>query len=239
MAEARRFIVGRAESDTEIGGDEFLHAKNVLRLGEGDEVILLDNSGKEYSGIVVRMEKRSMTVHVIGEKEGEREAPVPVKAIFGYLKNADKNEFAVQKCVELGVNEIALFSSAYSSAYMNENKLERLRKVARESAKQCLRSRAPDVVYYDTLREALCSAEGYQNKLFACEFAKGSEADLHALQGSCAFVVGSEGGFSEEEFALAREMGFAGISLGKRILRAETAAVALASIVAFETGNLD
>lgn len=238
MAEGRRFFVDKIESETVLEGEEFLHAKNVLRIQEGEEIILLDNSGKEYSAIVSKVEKRSLVLHVVGEKVGDKEAPVPVKVLFGYLKNADKNEFIVQKCVELGVKEIVAFSSKYSSAYMNENKLERLNKISKESAKQCLRSVAPIVTYAETLEDALRSAAGYENKLFACEFALASEVELNSLQGSTALVVGSEGGFSEEEFALAKREGFLAVSLGKRILRAETAAVALTAIVSNAVGNL-
>ena len=136
------------------------------------------------------------------------------------------------------MSEIGIFSSRYCSAYMNENKLERLKKVAREAAKQCLRARAPEIVYYDNLNAALASCEGFENKLFACEFAKESEADMTALKGSCALVVGSEGGFSEEESSAAKAAGFAGITLGKRILRAETAAIAFTSVVMFAVGEL-
>lgn len=121
---------------------------------------------------------------------------------------------------------------------MNENKLERLNKVAREAAKQCLRAAAPEVVYFSTLEEALLSTQSIHNKIFACEFARESEIDLHRLEGDCALVVGSEGGFSEEEFELARSLGYAGVTLGKRILRAETAAIALTSVALFALGEM-
>lgn len=239
MSQAKRFFVDKIEENVCLTGDEFSHAKNVLRLGVGDEVILLDGGGDEYGGIITAVEKGSMSVHVVSKNAGEREAPVPVKIIFGYIKNADKNEFIVQKCVELGVKEIAAFSSRYSSAYMNENKLERLNKISREAAKQCMRSYVPKVEYYPDLAGALSSAENYKNKLFACEFAEKSDIDLSALSGSTAIVVGSEGGFSSEEFALARQAGFKGVTLGKRILRAETAAIALTAIVSQKVGNLE
>lgn len=221
-----------------MSGDEFFHAKNVLRLKEGDEVVLLDGGGDEYGGIITNVGKRDMSVHVISKNAGEREAPVPIKVIFGYIKNSDKNEFVVQKCVELGVKEIAVFSSKFSSAYMNENKLERLNKVSKEAAKQCMRSVAPKVTYFGDLPSALKSAEEYENKLFACEFAEKSDVDISSLGGSVAFVVGSEGGFSSDEFSLAKEMGYKGVTLGKRVLRAETACVSLAAIISFQVGNL-
>ncbi len=238
MSALKRFFVDAVAPTSELCGEEFEHAKNVLRLGVGDEVILLDNSGKEYVAVIAQVEKKRMLLNVVREEVGEREATVDVCLLFGYLKNADKNEFIVQKAVELGVKRIIAFSSAYSSAYMNENKLERLNKVAKESAKQCLRATAPAVEYCDSLEKALRAAEGYENKLFACEFATESKRDIATLNGSTAIVIGSEGGFSREEEGLADSFGFASVTLGKRILRAETAAVALTSVVMFALGEL-
>lgn len=238
MAEKRRFFVEEVVGERVIiSGEEFAHARTVLRLEVGSELILLDNSGREYDGIVQSLSKREMSVHIIGSKIGEREAGTHVTLLFGFLKNADKNEFVVQKATELGVKKIILFSSEYSSAYMNDNKLERLRKIAQESAKQCLRSCAPQITYYDHLKDALNSDTGTVNKLFACEFLKGNGADLAHLEGSTSIVIGSEGGFSEAEFEMAQSLGYQGVTLGKRILRAETAAVALTSVVMYSLGE--
>ncbi len=238
MSALKRFFVEKIEPTTELLGEEFEHAKNVLRLSTGDEVILLDNSGKEYTAVIAQVEKKRMTLNVVREEVGAREASADVCLLFGYLKNADKNEFIVQKAVELGVKKIGVFSSEYSSAYMNGNKLDRLNKVAKEAAKQCLRATAPEVVYYDSLEKALTAAGGYENKLFACEFATESKRDVATLSGSTAIVIGSEGGFSRNEEELADGLGYASVTLGKRILRAETAAVALTSVVMFTLGEL-
>ena len=238
MSALKRFFVEKIEEMTELSGEEFEHAKNVLRIGAGDEVILLDNSGKEYTAVVAQVEKKRMLLNVVREEVGEREADADVCLLFGYLKNADKNEFIVQKAVELGVKKIGVFSSEFSSAYMNANKLERLNKVSKEAAKQCLRSVAPEVVYYDGLEKALTAAAAYENKIFACEFATESKCDLEKLSGSTAIVIGSEGGFSRAEEEMANGKGYASVTLGKRILRAETAAVALASVVMFALGEL-
>ena len=238
MSALKRFFVDKIELQTELCGEEFEHAKNVLRLSAGAEVILLDNSGKEYTAVVAQVEKKRMLLNIVREEVGEREANTEVCLLFGYLKNADKNEFIVQKAVELGVKKIGVFSSEFSSAYMNANKLERLNKVAKEAAKQCLRSVAPEIVYFDGLEKALIWADGYQNKLFACEFATESKCDIGALSGSTAIVIGSEGGFSRAEEEKAAALGYASVTLGKRILRAETAAVALTSVVMFSLGEL-
>jgi len=238
MSALKRFFVDKVEEITILEGEEFEHAKNVLRIGVGTEIILLDNSGKEYTAVVSQVEKKRMLLNIVREEVGEREADVDVCLLFGYLKNADKNEFIVQKAVELGVKKIGVFSSGFSSAYMNANKLERLNKVAKEAAKQCLRSIAPEVVYFDTLDKALVFAENYSNKLFACEFATESRCDVAALKGDTAIVIGSEGGFPREEEGLAVAKGYTSVTLGKRILRAETAAVALTSVVMFSLGEL-
>lgn len=238
MAGLRRFFVERVEEETILEGEEFEHARNVLRLSVGDEAILLDNSGKEYTSVVAEIGKRQMKLHILRENEGNREAATDVMLLFGYLKNADKNEFIVQKAVELGVKKIVAFASEYSSAYMNVNKLERLNRVSREAAKQCLRSVAPEVIWFDNLKDALLTASGYRNKLFACEFAEKSGTDIAGISGSTAVVIGSEGGFSREEATLAEESGFSRVTLGKRIWRAETAAVALTSVVMFCLGEL-
>ncbi len=233
----KRFFVDKIEDTTELCGEEFEHAKNVLRTNVGEEVVLLDNSGKEYTAVVSAVEKKRMLLHVVRAEVGTREAETDVCLMFGYLKNADKNEFTVQKAVELGVRKIGVFSSEFSSAYMNANKLERLNKVAKEATKQCLRSVVPTVEYYDSLETALDAGAGYQNKLFACEFAKESEVDLARLSGSTVIVIGSEGGFSRAEADKAHALGYTHVTLGKRILRAETASVAMTAVVMHALGE--
>ena len=103
MSAVKRFFVKSIGEEPCLEGEEFEHAKNVLRLSVGDEVILLDNSGKEYSAVIAAVEKRRMRLNVLKENEGDREAATEVALLFGYLKNADKNEFIVQKAVELGI----------------------------------------------------------------------------------------------------------------------------------------
>lgn len=241
MSGRRRFFIEKldgGETEVYLEGEEFIHAKTVLRVEEGAEIILLDGSGKEYSAIVAKIEKHRLLAHITGSIVGEREPQTPVYLLCGALKG-DKTELVVQKATELGATKIGVFSSEYCSAFMNGNKLDRLKKVAREAAKQCLRSRAPEIEYFDNLESALKSACDYKNKLFACEFLESnSGGDLSDLSGSTAVVVGSEGGFSRREYELSKSLGFTGISLGKRILRAETAAIAVCALAAFALGEL-
>lgn len=238
MSGRKRFFVDNITSrEVVLDGEEFVHAKTVQRVEEGAEIVLLDGSGKEYTAIVSKVDKRSLTANVISSADGDKEPETEIYLLCGALKG-DKTELVVQKAVELGVSRIGIFSSEFCAAYMNGNKLERLNKVSREAAKQCMRSRAPEVIYFDKFSDALCSADGYENKLFACEFADKSERDMGGLSGSTAIIVGSEGGFSEREAECAKGAGFSSISLGKRILRAETAAIALTAVAAFALGEL-
>ena len=241
MSAHKRFFIEKlkgSETEVYLEGEEFVHAKTVLRVEEGTEIVLLDGSGKEYSAIVAKIEKHRLLAHITGAIVGEREPETPVYLLCGALKG-DKTELIVQKATELGVTKIGVFSSEYCSAYMNDNKIERLRKVAKEAAKQCLRSCAPEIEYFGDFDAALKSADGYANKFFACEFLESScGGDLSSLTGSTAVVVGSEGGFSHKEYERAQALAFTGISLGKRILRAETAAIAVCALIAFALGEL-
>lgn len=241
MSGRKRFFVDNINypesREAVLDGEEFIHAKTVQRVDIGSEIVLLDGSGREYTAVVSKIEKRSLIANIIGEAFGDKEPKTQIYLICGALKG-DKTELVVQKACELGAYKIGVFSSEFCSAYINANKLERLNKVSREAAKQCLRSCAPEVVYFDKFTEALKSAEGFENKLFACEFAEKSEIDITKISGSIAILIGSEGGFSEREAKEAESSGFSKISLGKRILRAETAAISLTAIVSCALGEL-
>ena len=236
MAAPKRFFVQNIGEEVVLSGEEFRHASQVLRLKTGDEVTLLDGSGAEYSAVIAQCSKREMLLNVVGKSVSDREPKTQVTLLFGALKG-DKSELVVQKAVELGAMRIGIFLSRFCSVSFGENKLERLERVAREAAKQCLRARVPEITLYPDLESALRSVQACKNKLFACEFLEAGEGDFSALEGETALVVGSEGGFSREEYARAKELGFTGVSLGKRILRAETASVALLSVVMHALGE--
>lgn len=241
MSTPRRFFVDfniGNQSEVFLEGEEFTHAKTVLRVEEGAEIVLLDGSGNEYSAIAAKIEKHRLLAHITGSKPNDKEPNAQLCLLCGALKG-NKTELIVQKATELGAVKIGVFSSEYCSAYMNGNKIERLKKVAREAAKQCLRACAPEIEYFDNLKSALESVKEYDNKLFACEFLNGGEGMPAKIEGSAAVVVGSEGGFSEKEFGLAKDCGFKGVTLGKRILRAETAAITMCALAAYALGELE
>lgn len=237
MSAPKRFLVKNIGEETRLTGEEFNHAKNVLRLSEGAEVVLFDGSGAEYGAVIAKIGKSEMILHTVKKGISERDPSAELYLLIGALKG-DKTELVVQKATELGVKKIGVFSSKYCSAYMNENKIARLNRVAAEASKQCLRATVPEVIYFDSFEKAVSSAEGYESKLFACEFITESETEISEIKKSAALIVGSEGGFTKEEFGFARENGFKGVTLGKRILRAETAAIAFLSVAAYFAGEL-
>ena len=237
MSDYRRFFVDKIAETIVIDGEEFRHAVNVLRIKEGDEIILLDNSGYEYICTVVKINKKDLTCKVNEKILSQNEPKTKVALLTGYLKG-DKTELVVQKAVELGISKITVFNSKFCSAYMNDNKLARLNKVAVESAKQCKRAIAPTVDYVDDFEKALNLYRDYDNKLFACEFAKEGQVDFKSLKGSTVIVVGSEGGFSQEEFEKSIALEYKTVFLGSRILRAETACIALCAITMNSLGEL-
>lgn len=237
MSAPKRFFVKNIEEETVLTGEEFNHAKNVLRLFEGAEVTLFDGSGAEYSAVISKISKFEMTLHTVKKGISGRDPQADLYLLVGALKG-DKTELVVQKATELGVKKIGVFQSKYCAAFMNENKLARLNRVAAEASKQCFRATVPELVYFDSFENAMKSAEGYKDKLFACEFLSKSEAEIEKIGKRVALVVGSEGGFTKEEFELALGYSFKGVTLGKRILRAETAAIALLSVCAYFAGEL-
>lgn len=238
MSSFRRFFVEEISGDyVRIEGEEFFHAVNVLRIKVGDKIYLCDGSGFDYLSEIDTIEKKGFTAKIIEKQANECEPKKKLTLIAGYLKG-DKTELVVQKAVELGVNKIVVFSSEFSSSYINENKLNRLNKVSMEASKQCGRAVAPKVEYADTLSKALEEGSDSQNKFFACEFAKKGDVDFIKLEGSTSIVVGSEGGFSQKEYELALEKGYKTVYLGKRILRAETASIALVALIMNALGEM-
>ncbi len=238
MSGYKRFFVEKVNDVTEITGEEFIHAVSVLKIKKGEKIFICDKLGNEYIAEITSVEKKKLFATILIESENLCEPKEQLILIVGYLKG-DKTELVVQKGVELGVSKIVVFSSEFSSAYMNNNKLERLNRVAMEACKQCGRAKVPKVIYVPSLEQALVEGEEVKNKLFACEFAKETEVDFSVLEGATAIVVGSEGGFSEKEYELAKNKGYKTVYLGKRILRAETASIALTAIIMNALGGLE
>ena len=206
------------------------HIARSLRMAEGDEVTVSDGEGKEYACRLTRIRDEECECEILSETEGATESPVEITLCMAYPKG-DKLETVIQKAVELGASRILPFESSRCikrpKAEKIDKQLARLAKIAEEAAKQCGRAKIPEVLSPVGYREMLKIARECELTLFCYEaedeFSIKNVLKSHARPKSCAAIVGSEGGFSEEEAKLAAEAGAVTVSLGKRILRCETA----------------
>lgn len=242
----RFFLEGIDEStrEAEITGEEFTHLKKVLRLGPGDSAAVFNGRGLELFGRIESIGQRSAIISIEGRSEGEKESPVKLTLLQGLLKG-DRPEFIVQKATELGVMAVCFYMTVRTVPRVDgesaEKKLLRWKKAAIEGAKQCGRSTLPQITLASGLKEAVQDTEA-ELKLILWEKEK-SVCLKELLSGrsprSAALLVGPEGGFSDDEAALAEKAGFLKAGMGPRILRAETAALAAAAIVQYAFGGLN
>lgn len=225
--EIRRFFVQPwqvADGIITIEGEEYRHMTNVLRYKAGYKAIVCDNSGRDYHCTVESIDKERAVCRVDEIKINTTELSYRLVLCLGQIK-PEKAEIAVQKAVELGASEIWLFVSANTSVTkLNE---ERVQRIVKEASKQCGRAVLPTVRIAVSWTEVLSMP---CDKVIAYENARGTTwpdiADRLDVSRGIAVIVGSEGGFKEEEIEQARASGAHVVTLGKRILRAETAAIA-------------
>lgn len=214
--------------------DDEHHALNVKRL-RLDEEVEISEGGKTY--LCRASSLHPLRFAVTGERES-REPSLRLSLAFSMLKS-DYNELIVLKGTEIGVSEFIPFVSKRTILPLEAaiKKVARLRKIAKEGAEQCRRGLIPEVKEPKTLREIDFSA--YPTKLFAYEEEAMAGPSLLSCQlsGDCLLIVGPEGGFAPEEASYLLEKGFAPVSLGKRILRAETAAIFGCSVLISRSGS--
>lgn len=244
----RRFIIPPHAVDTDqvtITGELFHHMAHVLRLKSGARIGLADASGREYTGRISRVAEESISVIL----EETRETPAtecgPGITLFQGIPKGDKLELILQKCTELGVARIVPFPAARSIARVPagrlKEKLERWQRIVREATRQSNRTSVPDITFAGSLAEALALADDPVKFILWEEEQAGTLKRVLAelpLPERIAVIVGPEGGLTAEEVASAAKCGFIPVSLGKRIVRTETAGLAIVSILQFYWGDI-
>lgn len=225
-------------STLKIFGDDFSHIKNVLRLQVGEKIIAICGDGKEYISKISNFEKDHVECEIEEIKISDK-TPKTKITLFQALPKGDKFEFIIQKMAELGIKEVIPFESTFTIAKAKDGKLERWNKISIEASKQCKRAEFLEVKNCLKFADVLKLLKNYDQVLFAYENESVSSLrdKIQKAGKNIAFIVGSEGGFSEQESKALVENGAVSVSLGKRILRAETAAVAFASVIAYELGE--
>ncbi|GAB6183745.1 16S rRNA (uracil(1498)-N(3))-methyltransferase [Thermodesulfovibrio hydrogeniphilus] len=223
----------KPETFIQLSKEDKKYLFNVLRCSPGEIVYLSDGKGKTYRAIIIDKQ----TVKIIEEESLSREEPFSIFLCQALLKG-DKMEQVIQKATELGVKKILPFVSA-RCVVKETNKLQRWQKIAKEASEQSGRSIVPEI-------EPICSYnELIQKSNNGIIFWEKEQTPLQeALKGidlrlPVFLIVGPEGGFSEEEIKIAERQGLKVATLGKRILRAETASIVSVAVVNFLLQNYD
>lgn len=240
----RFYIDSSAEGCDEITitGDDVVHITRVLRLGEGDEIIVCDCVGYDCLCKVVRTSKDEVTAKVQSREKNNAEANIDITVYQGVPKG-DKLDTVVQKCVELGAVRIVPVAMKRCVAVIKDpaKKAQRLQKIAHEAAKQCGRARVPRVDCVMSFADALADASGADLRLLPYEAEKMSSIKNVLRQSNdvknISIFIGPEGGFDPSEVELAKDRGFSVVSMGPRILRTETAPLAAITAVMYELGD--
>jgi len=225
------------ENEAVITGPDVNHIKNVLRMKPGEQVLLSDGKGTNCLCELTKIEADKVTARILPEEVKDTELPVEV-ILYQGLPKADKMEFIIQKCVELGVGRIVPVEMSRCVVKLDQKKEEAKRKrwygISESAAKQSKRMIVPEISGVMKYKAALAEAQNCDLILLPYE-------DSESLSGAggmkltrtlieslkpgqkCAVFIGPEGGFSDSEVEEARALGARTVTLGKRILRTETA----------------
>ena len=239
---ARFFVNKENISDGKITiiGDDAHHIARSLRMAEGDEAVVCDGEGKEYRCVLSKIRDEECICNIIEEISSSVESPVSITLCMAYPKG-DKLETVIQKAVELGAARIIPFESSRCikrpKAEKADKQTQRLARIAEEAAKQCGRAKIPEVTRPVSFGQMLDMAN--ESDLVLLCYENEDEKSLKSalstphVPGSIAVIVGSEGGFSPEEAKQAISAGAISVSLGKRILRCETAPAFVLSAISY------
>lgn len=220
-------------------GEDEKHIKTVLRAREGEEITLCDGEGVDYQCRIASLE-RGVLLDILSKEVCETEPKTKITLYQG-LPKADKMELIIQKCVELGVDRIVAVSTERAIVKLDKKeakKLERWQKIAEAAAKQSGRGKIPEIGQQVLkFKEAVAEAKELDGAIIPYEREEetGIRQFVENFKGeSVGVFIGPEGGFADEEIALAQENGITPITLGKRILRTETAGMTTTAILLYE-----
>jgi len=226
-----------------IVGRDVNHIKNVLRMEHGDRIIVNDCQGTDYYCVIDSINSEEIVVHIESSKKSRAELDVKFY-LFQALPKSDKMEMVIQKAVELGVHEIIPVITKRCVVKLDDikkqaKKTARWQAIAESAAKQSARGIIPDVKMPMKLSDAIEYAGNLGYNIIPYEHAEGMDysrkiMDEAVKTESVGIFIGPEGGFEAEEIELAKEAGIKVVSLGNRILRTETAGMAVLSILMFK-----
>ena len=226
-----------------ITGSDVNHIKNVLRMEPGEELMVCDGTGMQYACQIEEFPAGAVVLSVLKAEKASTELPVRLKLYQG-LPKKDKMELIIQKAVELGAAEIIPVMTKRCIVKLEDDKkeakkLERWQAIAESAAKQSGRGIIPTVGRVMNYKDAVKKSASEGMALIPYEMAEGMKSLKDAAAKAAgeqviSVFIGPEGGFEEAEVEFARENGVVPVSLGKRILRTETAGFTTLSILMYE-----
>lgn len=225
---ADRFFTDKPLSPGEfiLDGSEAHHMGTVRRFVAGDPVVIFNGDGGEYPAEIVAISKRQIVLQLLGREEPVREVGFPI-VIGSALPKADRLDFMLEKLVEVGASRFVPLITARSIVNPKSEKIEKWRREVIEASKQCGRNVLMQIDKPMSLAEFLNSSSAQ------LRFLLHTNLESSPLSGNdprgVAFVVGPEGGFTNDEVQAARDVGWRPLSFGPRILRIETAAITAVS----------
>ncbi len=230
-----------------IEGGDVAHITRVLRLSVGDTVTVCDSSGSDYEARIATVEQNRLTCDIISKQKCASEPEIKVTLFQGVPKGS-KMEYIIQKTTELGIHEIvpvklARCVSRVESKKDEIKKLDRWQKIAEAAAKQSGRGIIPEIKPFMTLDEVVNASSGFD--LFFAPYECEEKQTLREVLlsktdvKSIGFLIGPEGGFDITEAEKIKKALLPTVTLGKRILRTETAGEAVLTMIMYELGDIN
>ena len=243
----RFFVPQLYNEEMYIEGVDARHISKVLRMQPGDKLQIVSDDGVSAMAEITAIASERVSVRCL-EKLAESHEPRVRLVLAQGLAKGEKMDFIIQKAVEMGAYSVIPVAMEHSVVRLDgakaAKKVERWQKIAESAAKQSKRDIIPQVQQVQSMAEMLASGD-YETKIIAyeCEDRLSLKAALKAAEAAggikeLLLIIGPEGGISEGELELARQAGAVPVSLGRRILRAETAGLVAISAIFYETGDL-
>ena len=242
----QKFIIPEIDSipsKASIHGQDAKHILKVLRLNKGDRIDITNGQGKDYTAIIAYTSPGNIGIDIIAEHDSLTESPVNITLCSGMLKDK-KMDLVIKHITQLGIYEWVPFYCERSIPTPNEKSMEKRHQrweiIAKESLKQCRRSRLPKISKPLSFKELLDRADSHDLKIAFWEKATLRLVTLEKkpFNKKILILIGPEGGFSENEITQSKEKGFLSYSLGPRILRAETASISSCALVQHILGDI-
>ena len=228
-----------------LGRNETRHLRNVLRLSPGNELFVFDGKGNEYRCTLTAFTATSSTAEIIEQVPSQSQSTIELTLAVGLLKG-DKFDLVVQKATELGVHSLQPTITARADVKIRnleeaERKLGRWRRITQEAMKQCGRAHSMEIQPPVHFSQLISKSANYDSRLLFAERDGGSfERVIETADSPSRIValVASEGGLSDQEIRAAEQAGWTIVTLAGRILRAETAAIVVATLLQHRFGDL-